>query len=132
MPIGPHIPFPSEILHNRTQDQPGQPPPPYQFWGSQKFFDNTDFSPKEHHDRRHNTKDLPELHPGQQVLFLSPTDANSYIEGTITGPATTPHSYMLQALGRTYCHNRHHIHPIHTDTIPFSRPSMHFSQRNFT
>ena len=68
---------------------------------------------------------MPELHPGQPELFLSPADANSYIEGTITGPSTTPRSYMLEAQGRIYHHNRQHIHAIHTDTTCFSRPSMH-------
>ena len=82
---------------------------------------------KKHHNRRHNTRDLPELHPGQPVLFLSPADANSYNESTITGPSTTPHSYMIETQGRTYCQNRHHIHPIHTDTTPFSKPSTHQS-----
>ena len=80
---------------------------------------------KKYHDRRHNTKDLLELHPDQPVLFLSPKDTNWYIEGTITGPATTPHSHMLEAQGRTYCHSRHNIYPIDTDTTPFWRPSMH-------
>ena len=80
---------------------------------------------KKHHERRHNTKDLPELHPGQPVLFLSPADVNSYTEGTITGPSTTSCSYMIEAQGRTYCHKRHHFHPIHTDTTPFPRPSVH-------
>ena len=36
-----------------------------------------------------------------------------------------PHSYMIEAQGRTYCLNRHHICSIHTDTTPFPRPSMH-------
>ena len=31
----------------------------------------------------------------------------------------------MEAKDRTYCHNRHHICPIHTDTMPFPRPSMH-------
>ena len=82
---------------------------------------------KKHHDRRHNTRDLPESHPGQQVLFSSPADVNSYIEGTITGTSTTPHSYMIEAQGRTYHCNRYHICPIHTDTTHFPRPSMHQS-----
>ena len=69
---------------------------------------------KKNHNKRHNARDLPELHPCQPVLFLSPADVNSYIEGTITGPSTTFHSYMIEAQGRTYCHN-----------TPFPRPSVH-------
>ena len=56
---------------------------------------------KKNHDKRHNARDLPDLHPGQPVLFLSPADVNLYIESTITGPSTTPHSYMIEAHGRT-------------------------------
>ena len=66
-------------------------------------------------------------HPGQLVLFLSWADVNAYIEGTITGPSISPHSYMIEAQGRTYCHNRQHIWPIHTDTTPISGPSTHQS-----
>ena len=77
---------------------------------------------KKNHDRRHNAKDLPELHPGQPVLFLSPADVNAYIEGTITGPSTTPHSYMIEAQGRTYHCNRQHIRPTYTDTTTIPQP----------
>ena len=80
---------------------------------------------KRHFDKRHNVRDLPELHPGQAVLFLSPADTNIYIEGTITGPSTTPHSYTIEAQGRTYCHNREHICPINIDNPTISRPSAH-------
>ena len=64
---------------------------------------------KKHYDKRHNIRDLPELHPGQAVLFLSPADTNIYIEGTITGPSTTPRSCNIEAQGRTYHCNREHI-----------------------
>ena len=80
---------------------------------------------KRHYDKRHNIKDLPELHPGQAVLFLSPADTNIYIEGTITGPSTTPHSYTIEAQGRTYCHNREHICLINIHNPTISRPSTH-------
>ena len=36
-----------------------------------------------------------------------------------------PPSYMTEAQGRTYHCNRHHLCPIHIDTTPFSRPSVH-------
>ena len=68
---------------------------------------------------------MPELHPGQAVLFLSPADTNIYIEGTITGPSTTPCSYNIEAQGRTYCHNREHIWPLNTDNPTIPRPSAH-------
>ena len=63
---------------------------------------------KRHYDERHNIRDLPELHPGQAVLFLSPAETNIYVEGTITGPSTTPRSYNIEAQGRTYRRNREH------------------------
>ena len=75
--------------------------------------------------KRHNVRDLSELHPGQAVLFLNPADTNIYIEGTITGPSTTPHSYTIEAQGRTYHHNREHIQPINIDNPAISRPSAH-------
>ena len=80
---------------------------------------------KKHYDKRHNVRDLPDLYPGQAVLFLSPADTNIYIEGTITGPSTTPHSYNIEAQGRTYCRNREHICPLNIDKPTISRPSAH-------
>ena len=124
-PIGPCLPSPGEILHNRTQDRSGQPFHPIDFKEVRYYLITQKSVHKKYHNMRHNARDFPDLHPGQPVLFLSPADINSSIEGTITGPSTTPCSYMIGAQGRTYCHNRHQIHPIHTDTTPFPRPSVH-------
>ena len=71
------------------------------------------------HICRHNTRDLPQLHPGQQVLFLSPTNVNSYIEGTITRLVATPRSYMLEAQGRVYHCNRQQSTPCAPTQHPF-------------
>ena len=109
MPIGLHLPSPREILHNRTQDQPGQPSHPVDFEEVRNYLIVQKSTQKRHYDKRHNFRDLPELYPGQTVLFLSPADTNIYIEGTITGPSSTPHSYTIEAQGRIYCHNREHI-----------------------
>ena len=65
------------------------------------------------------------IHVNQSSFFLSPADVNAYIEGTITGPSTTPCSYIIEAQGRTYHCNRQHIRPIHIDTTPIPRPSAH-------
>ena len=46
--------------------------------------------PKDHHDHKQNACPMSELYPGQEVLFLSPTKPNSYIEGIITVPETMP------------------------------------------
>ena len=125
MPIGSHHPSPREILHNRTQDWPGQPSHPIDFEEVRDYLITQKSVHKRNHNRIHNVKDLPELHPGQAVLFLSPADVNAYTESTITGPSTTPRSYIIEAQGRTYCHNRQHIRPIHIDTVPIPRPSAH-------
>ena len=87
MPICLHLPSLREVLHNRTQDQPGQTSHPIDFEEVRDFLIMQTSVQKRNYDRRHNIKDLPELHPGQAVLFLSPADANIYIEGTITGPS---------------------------------------------
>ena len=104
MPIGLHLPSPREILHNRTQDRPGQLPHPVDFEEVRNYLIAQKSTQKRHYDKRHNIRDLPELYPGQAVL-----DTNVYIEGTIAGPSTTPHSYTIEAQGRTYCHNTEHI-----------------------
>ena len=109
MPIGPHLPSPREILHNRTQDQPGQPPQPVDFEEVRNYLIAQKSTQKRHYDKRHNIRYLPELYPGQAALFLHPVDTNINIEGAITGPSTTPSSYTIEAQGRTYCHNREHI-----------------------
>ena len=57
---------------------------------------------KHYYNRRHNTRPLPDLSPGQDILFLSPMDQTSYR------------------------YNRQHIRPINTDPpSPLSRPYMH-------
>ena len=124
-PIGRHLPSPREILHNRTEDCPGQPPRPVDFEEVRNYLIAQKSTQKRHYDKRHNVRDLPDLYPGQAVLFLSPADTNIYIEGTITGPSTTPHSYNIEAQGRTYRCNREHIHPLNIDKPTISRPSAH-------
>ena len=64
------------------------------------------------HDQSHNVKPLPELKPGQKILFLSPKDENQYIEGTVTSKASTPRSYYLESQGKQYHCTRQHIHAI--------------------
>ena len=114
-PIGRHLPSPREILHNRTQNCPGQPSHPVDFEEVRNYLIAQKSIQKRHYDEKHNVRDLPELHPGQAVLFLSPAETNIYIEGTITGPSTTPHSYNIEAQGRTYHCNREHIRPLNID-----------------
>ena len=65
-------------------------------------------------------KTLPDITPGQKVLFLSPAEPHQYIEGTITSHASTPKSYIIESQGRSYCCNCQHIHPLNPI---FTRPS---------
>ena len=67
---------------------------------------------KENYDKHHNTKPLPDITPGQKVLFLSPAEPNQFIEGTITSHASTPRSYIIESQGRNYRRNRQHIRPL--------------------
>ena len=72
-------------------------------------------------DQSHNVKPLPELKPGQQVLFLSPAEQNQYFKGTVTTKATTPRNYYLEIQDKTYYHTFQHICTINADT-PITRP----------
>ena len=63
-PIGRHLPSPQEILHNRTQDCPGQPPHPVDFEEVRNYLITQKSTQKKHYDKRHNVRDLPELYPG--------------------------------------------------------------------
>ena len=68
----------------------------------------------------------PSSTPAKQYFSSAPQNLIPTIEGTITGPATTPQSYMIATQGRTCCCTRQHIHHMYNYTpTPFSRPSMH-------
>ena len=85
---------------------------------------------KDNHDGRHQAKPLPELQPGQQVLFLSPADNKSeYIQGTILSPSSTPRSYKIEANGRIYHCTRQHISTINAITL-FTRPCATLCQKS--
>ena len=64
---------------------------------------------KAHCDKRHNAQPLSDLVPRQDVLFLSPADQTSYIEGIIVDWVQTPMSYIIEAQGHRYRYNRQHI-----------------------
>ena len=117
--IGPHLPFPSEILHNWPDDHLGHPSHTVDYKEVRNFLIAKKAQHKEHHGKRHNACPLPVLFPGQDVLYLSQSNHTSYLKGTITAPVNTPRSYLIEAQGRKYCHTRQHIHPINSD-IPAS------------
>ena len=111
-PIGPHLPSPREILHNRTENRPGRPSQPVNMEDIRNYLISKKTTQKENYDKHHNTKPLPDITPGQKVLFLSPAEPNQFIEGTITSHASTPRSYIIESQGRSYRRNRQHIRPL--------------------
>ena len=82
-PIGPSLPSPHEILLNCTDPKPGHPATPINLEQVRDYLITKRSAQKHYYDRRHNTRPLPDLSPGQDVLFLSPVDQMSYLEGTI-------------------------------------------------
>ena len=93
-PIGPNLPSPREILHICTEECPGQPSHPVNYEQVRNYLiDKKEVQKK--YDQSHNVKPLPELLPGQKVLFLSPKEQNQYIKGTITTKASIPRSYYI-------------------------------------
>ena len=77
---------------------------------------------KDHFDKRHRPWQLDDLETGQDVLFLSPIDQTSYLEGTVIGQAQMPRSYYIEAQGHRYRCYRQHIYQINTHrNSPFSR-----------
>ena len=114
-PIGPSLPSPCEILLNRTDPKPGHPSTPINLEQVRDYLITKRSAQKHYYDIRHNTRPLPDLSPSQDVLFLSPVDQMSYLEGTIVSQASMPRSYIIGAQGCKYRCNRHHIKPINTD-----------------
>ena len=111
-PIGPHLPSPREILHNRTEERPGKPSQPINMEDIRNYLISKKKTQKENYDKHHNTKTLPDITPGQKILFLSPAEPHQYIEGTITSHASTPRSYIIESQGRSYHCNCQHIRPL--------------------
>ena len=118
-PIIPNLPSPREILHNCTEECPGQPPHPVDCEQVRNYLSDKKTTQKEYHDKSHNARPLSELEPGQKILFLSPREENQYIEGTITTKAATPRSYYIECQGKTYRRTCQHIHTINIEKPVF-------------
>ena len=124
--IGPNLPSYEtwEILHNHTEGYPRHTSHPVNFEHVRNYLINKKATQKKYHYQSHKVKPLPELKPGQQVFFLSPTEQNQYIERTVTTKAATPRSYYLEAQCKTYHHTCQQIciinAPIATITRPYS------------
>ena len=122
-PIGPSLPSPHKILLNCTDPKPGHPSTPINLEQVRDYLITKRSAQKHYYDKRHNTKPLPDLSPGQDVLFLSPVDQMSYLEGTIVSRDNTPRSYIIEAQGHRYRCNRQHIKPININPpSPLARP----------
>ena len=114
-PIGPNLRKPREMLHNHTEECSRHPLHPVDYEQVRNYLLDKKATQKEYHDKNHNAKPLPELKPGQKVLFLSPREEDQYFEGTITTKALTPRSYHIECQGKTYCHTHQHICTINTE-----------------
>ena len=101
-PIGQNLPSPREILLNRMAECPGRPSHPVDMDNIHNFLISKKATQKENHDNSHKASTLPDMIPGQEVLFLGPADPHQYIEGTITTHASTPRSYIIESNGRNY------------------------------
>ena len=109
--------FPREILHNCTEKRPGQTPHAVDYEEIRNYLLDKKLTQKRYHNQNHNVKSLPELKPGQKILFLSPNDENQYIQGTVTSKASTSRSYYLESQGKQYHCTRQHIHPIDINAL---------------
>ena len=75
-PIGPNLPSPGENLHNHTEECPGQPSHPTDYEQARNYLLDKKATQKKYHDQSHNVKQLPELIPGQNFLFLRLKEEN--------------------------------------------------------
>ena len=81
-PIGPHMPSLREILHNHAEERPERSSHPVDLEQVCNYLMDRKGAQKQNHNRSHNVRPLSELHPGQEVLFLSPSEPHDYIEGS--------------------------------------------------
>ena len=116
-PIGPNLPSHREILHNCMEKRLGQAPQAVDYEEIRNYLLDKKSTQKRYHDQGHNINPLPELKPGQKILFLSLKDENQYMEETVTSKASTPRSYYLESQGKQYHHNQQHIHAIDINAL---------------
>ena len=94
--IGPNMPSPHEILHNRMFQCLSKPSQPVDMESVRNYLLSHRQSQKTYFDRAHGVHGLTELGPGQELLFRSLVE-NEYIPGTIVRWATMQHSYIMEA-----------------------------------
>ena len=102
------MPSPWDILHNKTFECPGKPSTPVDMEHVHNFLLSRKLSQKQHFNCSHNARELQQLDPDQEVLFLFPAE-NEYIPRTIINKASTLFSYIIEAQGKCYCRSREHL-----------------------
>ena len=114
---------PWEILHNRTIQCPSNPLTPFNMEHVQDYLIAKKQSQKLYFDHVQNAKEIKQLDPGQEVLFLS-TAESAYTPGMIIDRASTPRGYYIEAQSKQYCRTRQHIRPIQQDIFksPVPKP----------
>ena len=71
-PNGPNLPSPREILHNHTEECPGQPSHLVDCGQARNYLLDKKTTQKEYHDKSHNARPLSELAPGQKLTLPQP------------------------------------------------------------
>ena len=71
-PISPNLPSPREILHNHTEEYPGQPSHPVDCEQVRNYLLDKKTTQKEYHNKSHNAGPLSELEPGQKFSSSAP------------------------------------------------------------
>ena len=130
-PIGSNMPAPHEILHNRTIQRPGRPSQPVDMEKIRNFLISKRQAQCDQFNKAHGVQALPELPPGQEVLFRSPA-SDEYIPGTIIEKALALQSYFIKAQGKKYRRTREHVWPIHLNLPPPQQSAESHRQQCFT
>ena len=71
-PIGPNLPSPRDILHNHTEECPGQPSHSVNCKQVRNYLLDKKVTQKEYHDKSHNTKPLSELETRTKISLPQP------------------------------------------------------------
>ena len=112
------MPSPCEILHNRTFQCPGRPSQPVNMERVRNYLLSHKQAQGTLCNKVHWAHTLPELTPGQEVLFRSLVDSE-YIPGTITDKANALHAvttYRPKARGTIEQGNTCAVNPLLTLT----------------
>ena len=130
-PIGPKMPAPCEILHNRTIQWPGKSSQPIDLEQVRNFLISRRQAQCDQFNKSHGVQALSELPPGQEILFRSPAE-DEYIPGTRIEKAPVPQSYIIEAQGKRCCRTSEHLWPIHLNLPQVQQQQNPYRQQCFT